>query len=56
MKVNRTNIKQKRQMEFIRQHTMTKEDQEKMIREKFERARAYSEAFTKREELLSRFR
>ena len=44
--------KLKRQIEFMRKHTMTKEDQEKMIREKFERARIYSAALKKQEALF----
>ena len=48
--------KQKRQIEFMKAHTMTREDFRKMIDAKFARAKAYSMAAKKREELLSQFR
>ena len=41
-----------RQAEFMQRHTLTQEETEKLIREKLERARAYSEAWRKREALL----
>ena len=41
--------KQKRQKEFMKAHTLTREDLQKMINEKFARAQAYSEALRKRE-------
>ncbi len=47
-----TKTKKQKQAEFMQQHTLTKEDTEKLIREKLERARAYSEAWRKREALL----
>jgi hypothetical protein len=43
--------KQKRQIEFMKAHTLTKDDFRKMIDEKFARARQYSEALQKREML-----
>jgi len=52
MKEKIQNNKQKRQSDWLIQHTMTEADQKKMIREKFERARAYHEALQKREVLL----
>ena len=47
-----TKTKTQRQAEFMQKHTLTPEDTEKLIREKLERARAYSEAWRKREALL----
>ena len=44
--------KQKRQVEFMQKHTLTREDLRKMIDEKFARARQYSEALAKREMLV----
>lgn len=44
--------KTQRQAEFMQKHTLTREETEKLIREKLERARAYSEAWRKREALL----
>ena len=44
--------KQKRQTEFTEKHTLTREDLQKLIDEKFARARLYSEAYQKREDLL----
>lgn len=44
--------KQKRQVEFMLKHTLTKEDLRKMIDEKFARAEAYSKALAKREILI----
>jgi 5-bromo-4-chloroindolyl phosphate hydrolysis protein len=44
--------KTQRQSEFMQKHTLTKEETEKLIRDKLERARAYSEAWRKREALL----
>jgi hypothetical protein len=41
--------KQKRATEWLRQHTLTKEQQQKLIREKFERAQYYLRAQQKRE-------
>ena len=52
MKDTELKIKLERQAKFMREHTMTKEDQVRMIREKFERAQAYSEALKRREILL----
>lgn len=49
-----TDSKKIRQIEFIQQHTMTHEDQLKLIQEKLKRAQAYSEALRKREALLER--
>ena len=49
-----TDSKKLKQAEFMQKHTLTKEDTEKLIREKFERARAYSDAWRKREALLQR--
>ncbi len=47
-----TKTNTQRQAEFMQKHTLTQEDTEKLIREKLERARAYSEAWRKREALL----
>ena len=44
--------KQKRQIEFMKAHTLTQEDFRKMIDEKFARAEAYSKALQKREVLI----
>jgi hypothetical protein len=49
-----TDTKQKRQAEFVRQHTLTESDLRKMIAEKLERARAWNNALKKREALLER--
>lgn len=51
MKETSKDNKQKRQIEFMQKHTLTKDDFQKMITEKFARARAYSEALRKREML-----
>ena len=51
-----TDSKIQRQVEFMRKHTLTKEETEKLIREKLERARAYSTAWRKREALLAESR
>jgi len=37
--------------EFIRRHTLSREERHKLIQDKFQRARQYSEALKKREEL-----
>jgi len=44
--------KQKRQIEFMKAHTLTREDFRKMIDAKFARAEAYSKALQKREVLI----
>lgn len=49
-----TDKKQIRQSEFIREHTLTQQDLQRMIEEKFERARAWQKALEKREALLER--
>jgi hypothetical protein len=41
--------KKQREAEFIQQYTLSKEDLRKMILEKMERARVYSQAVRKRE-------
>ena len=41
--------KKQREAEFIQQYTLSKEDLRKMILEKTERARVYSQAVRKRE-------
>ena len=41
--------KKQREVEFIRQHTLSKEDFRKMISEKMERAKVYSQSVRKRE-------
>ena len=46
--------KQKRQIEFMKKHTLTREDFRKMIDEKFARAEAYSKALRQREMLSER--
>ena len=48
--------KQKRQVEFMLKHTLTREDFRKMIDEKFARAEAYSNAAKQREKLFEKFR
>jgi hypothetical protein len=48
-KMTETDSKKQREAEFIRQHTLSKEDVRKMISEKMERARIYSKAVRKRE-------
>ena len=48
--------KTQKQAEFMQKHTLTREDTEKLIRDKLERARAYSEAWRKREALLAESR
>jgi len=47
-----TDTKINTQAEFMQEHTLTPEETEKLIQEKLERARAYSEAWRKREALL----
>ena len=47
-----TDSKMQRQVEFLRQHTLTEADVRRMLAEKFERAKAYDLAFRKREALL----
>ena len=47
-----TNTNTQRQAEYMEKHKLTREETEKLIREKLERARAYSEAWRKREALL----
>ncbi len=47
-----TEIRKQKQAEFMRLHTLTEADFKKLIDEKIERARAYSEAWRKREALL----
>ena len=44
--------KKKREAEFLRQHTMTPQDFKRMIAEKMERARAYSNALERKQETL----
>jgi hypothetical protein len=44
-----TDSKKQREAEFTREHTLTEEDLRKMILEKFERAKVYSQAVRKRE-------
>lgn len=56
MKETVSDNKQKRQDRFMQEHTLTKDQFQKLIQEKTARARALSEAFIKREELLSQFR
>ncbi len=48
--------KQKRQEEFMKEHTLTEQDFRKMILEKTARARAYSMAAKQREKLFEKFR
>ena len=47
-----TDKKTQRQVEFMQKHTLTPEETKRLIQEKLERARAYHEAFRKREALL----
>ena len=44
-----TDSKKQREAEFTLKHTLTEEDLRKMILEKFERAKVYSQAVRKRE-------
>ena len=44
-----TDKKKQREIEFMRQHTITPQDFKRMIAEKVERAKAYSQAVRKRE-------
>jgi hypothetical protein len=44
--------KTQREAEFMRLHTLTEAEFKKLIDEKFARAKAYSEAWRKREALL----
>ena len=44
--------KTQRQAEFMRQHTLTPDETKKLIQDKLDRARTYSEAIQKREALL----
>ena len=44
-----TDKKKQREAEFIQTHTLTEQDLRKMILEKLERARVYSQAVRKRE-------
>ena len=44
-----TDSKKKQEAEFTLKHTLTREDLRKMILEKTERAKVYSQAFRKRE-------
>jgi excinuclease UvrABC helicase subunit UvrB len=44
--------KTQRQAEFMQKHTLTPEETKKLIQDKLARARAYSEAWRKREALL----
>jgi hypothetical protein len=53
MKEIKVKTKSIKELEFMRQHTLTQEDTNKLIREKLERARAYSEAWRKRDTLLA---
>ena len=47
-----TDQKTQKQAEFMQKHTLTDQDLRKLIKEKLERAQAYSEACRKREILL----
>ncbi len=51
-----TDKKTQRQAEFMRQHTLSEKELKKLISEKIERARAYSDAWRKREALLAESR
>ena len=44
-----TESKQIKQLEFMQRHTLTPQDFKRMIAEKMERAKAYSQAVQKRE-------
>jgi hypothetical protein len=46
--------KQKRQKEFLAQHTLTREQFQKLLEGKFARAQEYHRALTKREMLCER--
>jgi hypothetical protein len=47
-----TDKKKKQEAEFTQKHTMTPQDFKKMVAEKMERARWYSQAVRKREGVL----
>ena len=47
-----TDSKKLKEFEYMRQHTLTPQDLKKMIAEKMERAKAYSQAVKKREVVL----
>jgi hypothetical protein len=47
--MTKTDSKKKREAEFTLKHTLTQEDLRKMIFEKMERAKVYSQAVRKRE-------
>ena len=49
-----TDNKKLKEAEFMQKHTLSEQDFRKMILEKMERAKAYSKAVRKREELLQR--
>jgi len=51
-----TDKKTQKEAEFMRLHTLTEEEFKKLISEKFARAKAYSEAWRKREALLAESR
>ena len=50
--IEKDSKKTQKQAEFMRLHTLTDQDLRKLIEEKFARAKAYSEAWRKREALL----
>ena len=50
MKETERDTKQKRQKDWVNEHTISFEDRLKLIQEKFERARAYSKALKQRED------
>jgi hypothetical protein len=56
MKEIKVKTKSIKELEFMQQHTLTREDTNKLIRDKFERARAYSEAWQKRDVLSAESR
>jgi excinuclease UvrABC helicase subunit UvrB len=49
IKMKETDSKKQRDAEFTREHTLTPQDFRKMILEKAERAKVYSQAVRKRE-------
>ena len=49
-----TNTKTQRQVEFLREHTLTASEKRKLIEEKLDRAAAYHEAVKKREAVCGR--
>jgi hypothetical protein len=50
----KTDTTEQKQERYVQVHTLTPSERDKLIKEKLERARAYHEAWRKREALLER--